>query len=298
MSQSGCFTDVSRLALIAAAFAAGCGAEQESPIADAAAERDASSGGSDHADASAPAIDGAASDDAALGHGDPSGGEGGAYPGDTRRVVEVGGGEVSYELYIPTAYAPDIALPMLALFHGQGGDGAGIRAFWRDLAEEHDLILMATTSTGASGGWSGATDIGRFAAALEDALGAYNIDRDRLYAWGFSAGGHFVHGIALANADTFAAYAVSAGVLDAFAGAGAPAGASRRIPVQVHIGVDDPLHPAAQQDRNRFIAAGWSEGQDLGFVAFDGGHVLLPEHRAVIWQFLERWASPAQAPAP
>lgn len=218
---------------------------------------------------------------------DPSGGSGGAFPGHQTRTAP---GGVPYDLYIPAAYDPSRPLPLVSLFHGQGDTGPNMVAFWQATAEANGFIVIATTSTGSMGGWSGGPDVDRYSAALDDAMAAYNVERARLYLWGFSAGAHLVHGIALDNSELFAAYAINAGVLDAFAGAGAPAAAPRHIPVSITIGTSDPLYSYTMTDRSRFLAAGWSEPDTLRYATFDGPHTVLPAHPGEHWAFLQRFS--------
>jgi poly(3-hydroxybutyrate) depolymerase len=219
---------------------------------------------------------------------DPSGGTGGTYPGLQSRTAMSGGTSVPYDLYVPTMYDPSIPLPLVSLFHGQGDTGGNMVRFWRDAAEAGGFMLLATSSTGAMGGWTGG-DVALYDIALTDALGAYNIEQARLYLWGFSAGAHLVYAIALMNTDTFAAFSVNAGALEAFAGPDAPSMAPRRIPADIHIGRADPLYPRAQADRDRFVAAGWTLGTDLSYVEFDGPHTVLPSHPGEIGTFLLRF---------
>ena len=120
----------------------------------------------------------------------------------------------------------------------------------------------------------------------------YNIERRRRLLWGFSAGGHFGHGVGLANAAFFAAYGVNAGVLAGYAGSTAPAAASRRIPLNVRVGSSDSLAPFANSDRTVFAAAGWSEPVDYAFAEFPGGHTYAATDVDAQWAFLCRWARP------
>ena len=86
------------------------------------------------------------------------------------------------------------------------------------------------------------------------------------------SGAHFAHGLALDNADFFAAYAIKAGALQAYAGTGAPAAASRRIPLQSRVGLSDSLLSFAQADATRFVNAGWIAEHDLQYREVSGGH--------------------------
>lgn len=219
----------------------------------------------------------------------PSGGSGGAYPGAQTRAVNGASGTYSYYIYAPSSYDPAQAMPVLIVFHGQGDTGANMGQYWSATAQANGFLIIATTSTGV--GWAPGVDIPIFNEAFADASGAYNIELNRVYIWGFSAGAHLVHAIALDNPATFAAYSVSAGVLGALAGTGAPANAAltRRIPVDIHFGDTDPMRAQAEVDRNAFINAGWAEGNDFSFVEFTGGHTLRQDHLPEIWQFLEQW---------
>lgn len=296
------------LALLIVIASVGCGDTDVDTGRDSGTSRDSGSGldsslpdGSPEDSSTpdgAPADTGATPDstmppnDAGAGS-NPSGGSGGSYPGtQTRSPAAPSGGTFDYTLYIPSGYEPASPMPLLTLFHGQGDSGSNMVSFWADTAEANGFILLATTSTGASGGWSGGADVGRYDVALNDALGAYNVERRRIYVWGFSAGGHLTHAIALMNTDLFAAYAVSAGILDAFGGGDAPASAARQIPVDVHIGMADPLYPGAMTDRERFTSAGWVEGSNFSWSPFDGGHTILPTHPTEIWSFLSPYWLP------
>lgn len=233
------------------------------------------------------------------GTGNPTGGSGGAYPGNQSRNVTVSGlGTQTYYLYIPTTYTPGTAMPVMFAFHGAGGTGTApaaaqaARNDWGSVAASNDFIVIAQAATGSGGGWLAGNDSAILNAIITDAFGAYNIDQDRIYAWGFSAGGHFLHALALQNADFFAAYSVNAGVLATLAGSGAPAAATRTIPVDIHIGTTDSLLPYAQQDKTAFQSAGWTLGTNLYYTEFSGGHTYTTTHLSQIWNNLKNHTLP------
>ncbi|GMV38847.1 MAG: hypothetical protein AMXMBFR64_05630 [Myxococcales bacterium] len=227
------------------------------------------------------------------GPGEPpvgSGGAGGAYPGPQERTVTVPGlGAHTYWLQVPASYAPGTGAPLLLALHGAGGAGtaqkaaAATRDAWAPVAEAGGFIVVAQAATGASGGWVPSTDVAVLNAVLEDVTAAYDVDVSRIYGWGFSAGGHFMHALGLQNAELFAGYGVSAGSLSALAGQGAPAAASRVIPVDIHIGTADPLYAAVSQDPGAFQMAGWTLGSTLQYTTFAGGHTFEPAHLVEIW---------------
>jgi len=278
--------------LLLALFLVGCGGGSISGGADGAVDAQPvrlDAGAHDHATSPPDVADAKPPGDSV---GVSDGLPGGAYPGKQARQVTLSGSTFTYHLYLPTSYNPSKPLPLISLFHGQGDSGKNMRDFWSATAETQDFIVLATSSTGSSGGWSPSADGPRYEAALNDALAAYAVDQKRIYVWGFSAGAHLVHGIALLNAGTFAAYAVSAGVLAGYAGNNAPATATRKIPVAIRVGTSDPLLPQVKADRGRFLAAGWVEGKTLSYVQFSGGHTILSTHPKQIWSFLQGHALP------
>jgi poly(3-hydroxybutyrate) depolymerase len=230
---------------------------------------------------------------------DPSAGVEGEYPGFVDAQVEVAGlGLQDYFLFIPSDYQPEQSLPMLLAWHGAAGPGNArtaaqqLRNLWSEVAESENFIVVAQVATGSQGGW-----IPERATAILDSIllaveSRYNVDRARLFGWGFSAGGHVMHELVLERADQFAAYAVNAGVLDALAGSGAPVSASRRVPVSIQVGDRDSLQPFALSDRQRFENAGWVLGYDLFYQEFSGGHSVNVTQLNNHWQQLKGFFLP------
>lgn len=239
-------------------------------------------------------------------YSEPSGGSGGAFPGAQTRSVFVGGQWRDYYLHVPDGYPLTEPVPMLLALHGAGGPGTApaaaqsLRTAWASTADAGSFIIAAPVASGASGGWVPATDYPMFKAVIEDVAEHYNIDHSRIHGWGFSAGGHVIHDLALKQRTTapdirtFAAYGLSAGVLPVLVcnGTDLPAcidflpQVSRRIPVHLRVGTSDPYLPYVQSDRNAFIAAGWSSGNTLDFATFAGGHVIPPAAQfQAAWNF-------------
>ena len=177
-----------------------------------------------------------------------------------------------------------------------------MRTLWTPVADANGFILVVPVATGGGGGWiappPNPSDYSIFAAAIADVEAAYNIDRSRRIGWGFSAGGHVMHDImfndfgAPVSIDTFAGYSVSAGALEGFACTNPTtcntmvATASRRIPIDIHVGNADSLLSFATSDRNIFIDNGWVLSQDLWFTTFSGGHTYASSHLAEAWSHL------------
>lgn len=209
---------------------------------------------------------------------DPSNGLGGDYPGSLTRTINV---DNTYYYYLPTGYQPDVAMPLMVVWHGAAGAGNASAAaqqilnVWINEAESSGFIVVAQAATGATGGWIPNTDAARLANIIDDIDARYNIEKTRKYIWGFSAGGFVAHAIALNNADYFAAYAVSGAHLGYAAGAGyTPASASRNLPVYISVGTTDSHYVPAQNDLALYTQANWVLGKDLWFDDFVGGHTV------------------------
>lgn len=241
----------------------------------------------------------------------PSNGSGGAI-GNLTRSVSVPGyppGTFTVYVHVPPSYSPATPLPLVLALHGQAGSPAAAdsqaqfaRNSWASVADANRFIVIAPVGTGPSGGWiappPNPSDYDIFAAAIADAEAAYNIDRSRRIGWGYSAGGHVLHDImyndfgAPVSIDTFAGYAVSAGVLEGLACSSPStcntllANAARRIPVDSHVGNQDSLLPYANSDYNLFVANNWVEGSNLWYTIFVGGHNYTVSHLNEVWGHL------------
>ncbi len=237
---------------------------------------------------------------------DPSNGSGGGFPGNVTRTVSVTGvGIRSYYLHLPPTYTPARAWPILLVLHGSTGSAATapaaaqqVRSDWSGWADSQGFIVMAVVGNQTQGGWGAPADGAELDATLADAFAAYNVEQSRIYLWGFSAGAHFAHGLALGNTDYFAAYGVSAGSLEQYGctdnGSYPPTcaallgGAQPKIPVDIQLGNSDPLYLTygAGNDPARFQNGGWISGQTLFYTLFAGGHTYTLAQLGEIWNHL------------
>jgi predicted peptidase len=215
----------------------------------------------------------------------PSNGNRGPYPGAFNRTIVYNGIIYTYYVAIPSTYHPRVAIPLVISLHGAAGTGTSsinakaTRDFWQEAANVNGFIIVAQTSTGQTGGgWVPEVDIPILFEIMKDMDRYYNIEKNRIYGHGFSAGGHLMHGIMLAYSEIFAAYAISAGVLEAFAGTDAPSNATRKIPLFVSIGLQDTTGPnllsLSRQNHTVFNNAGWVDGVNYWIDEFNGGHQL------------------------
>lgn len=232
----------------------------------------------------------------------PSGGKAADATGAVAFEVAVPdhGGVHAMLLQVPAGYNPSQAWPLVVALHGAAQSpstaAAQIRALWQPRAELEGALVLAPIATGNNGGWVPHFDTPALACALAEVERRYNVDRGRRYLWGFSAGAHYAHALGLANATRFAAYAVNAGALYAFA-CGAPESAypcdillpvvARRIPVQLRVGSNDGLEAYTDDDELRLQLAGWVLGDTLRKNKFVGGHTVGADDVAWAWSWFE-----------
>ena len=252
----------------------------------------------------------------------PSNGSGGAYPGNKRLAVTVAGmASQHFYLYLPANYTPKRPWPLMIVLHGSAGPGTAdsdaqsTRTAWSSLAQSNGFIVAAPSGSDSQfGGWiapdangQGPSDYDAIAAVISDIKTHYNIETTREYAWGYSAGGEVLDDIVLTgwsgmNTNTFGGFAVTG---TALAGCPTyntvtscvPANAARIIPLDIHIGQNDPIYTQgyATSDKNAFLGAGWTQGTTLWFTVFTdgnpaGGHTYSAGDLAQVWTNLCRAA--------
>ena len=254
---------------------------------------------------------------------DPSHGSGGMYPGSgarTLHIAHLGSGTQTYYLYVPSSYDPARPVPLLLALDGVAPFASAVqyatdvRDAWITAAENGRFIVAAPVGNAIgydsfgqpyAVSWrvpptNGPSDYDLFAAIRADLESAYNIERTRLYGWGFSAGGHVMHDLAVNtyssayNASTMAAYGVSGGDLAALACQGMTglqcrqvlAAVDRKIPLDIHIGSVDPNLGPAKTDHTHFLDEGWADGQTIYYTQFIGGHIYTAAQLGDIWTHL------------
>jgi poly(3-hydroxybutyrate) depolymerase len=211
----------------------------------------------------------------------------------------------TFLLQVPQAYEAARAWPLVVALHGSAASppdaAALIRTLWQPTADLEGTLVLAPIASGNSGGWAPDFDTPALACALAEVERRYDVDRARRYLWGFSAGAHYGHALALANSTRFAAYAVNAGALYGFA-CGQPASGypcetllptvARRIPVQLRVGSNDGLESYTDGDEQRLQAAGWVSGETLRKNKFVGGHTVGAGDVGWAWAWFEGRALP------
>jgi predicted esterase len=145
----------------------------------------------------------------------------------------------TYYSFIPDAAGP---LPLVLLLHGSGRNGQVMVDAWKDLASREHFALVAPDAYDSSG-WDIKADLPEFLhAAVKQVEAAHSIDTNRIYLFGHSSGAEYALILSILDSHFFAAAAVHAGAL--------PPGyeklfayATRRMPVAIWAGNEDPLFP-------------------------------------------------------
>jgi predicted esterase len=219
-----------------------------------------------------------------------SGGSGGGQGLVTRQVTTVAQGgipsvTVSYDVYVPTGYAPTRAIPVMFAAN------MGLQP-WQALAEAETFVVVDLRDHDRNGGWTFDIDVVVLDAVLRDVESAWNIDTKRRYLHGFSAGAHWGYAVVLSNADVFAGLGISAGSMGAAIQQGVwPGQVSRKIAVAIRHGTTDQVVPVAvgRADRDRLMNA----AHPVQYGEFAGGHTLPSAQDAqAIWSFLKQHAAP------
>lgn len=188
-----------------------------------------------------------------------------------RRSIESNGLTVSYGLFVPENYDPEVAYPLVIAFHGSGERGSNLQNLpphrlatsWADpvnQAENPAFVLAPQVPSGLR--WTADQDpaasafvpVQRATLDILDLVEAeFNIDPDRVYAVGLSLGGHATWDFVSRLPDRFAAAVPMSGT-----GYTSQADDLGDLPVWAFTGETDTTVPPA--DTRRVIQA----MEDLG----------------------------------
>jgi len=179
--------------------------------------------------------------------------DGGTEPGEDRLLsVKQGDENRTFIVYIPARYDGEKAVPLLIAFHGTPGNGPGMRLSTGldEIADSEGWLIAYPNGTGGSWAagclcldpdFSGVDDIGFVNQMLGRIRSEYEVDMERIYSVGFSAGGVMSYRVACDLAETFAAVAsVASSMSWAQAESCEP---SKPVSVFSMIGSDDQAFP-------------------------------------------------------
>jgi polyhydroxybutyrate depolymerase len=117
--------------------------------------------------------------------------------------ITVSGTARTFALTLPQAYDRVQSYPLVLVFHGDGGTGAGIRSSFKIEAASGDGAIFAYPD-GLAKTWNidqdpaGATeaDIAAVDAIIADLEASYCVDKNKVFLTGFSKGAYFVNQLA------------------------------------------------------------------------------------------------------
>jgi poly(3-hydroxybutyrate) depolymerase len=162
-----------------------------------------------------------------------------------RRTFVSQGRQRTYYLYVPASLSASAPAPLLVTLHGSNMDGRGLVNKWKGLAAKEGFVVVGPDAHDAAG-WSVPGDGPEFLRDLvEEVKSACPVDARRVYVFGWSAGANFALQMTLYESEYFAAASIYAGalihsryqMLDH---------ATRKIPLAITVGTDDPLYPAIE----------------------------------------------------
>ncbi|MBX3187268.1 MAG: hypothetical protein KF819_09640 [Labilithrix sp.] len=180
----------------------------------------------------------------------------------------------SFVLAVPATFAPDKRLPLVLALHGDGGDGAAMRAAYPlDGVTQREAVVAYPSGNGKS--WdlyaapSDNDDLAFIEALVRSLEVRFPLDPARVFASGFSSGGFMVNQIACRRPGLLRAISAHGG--------GAPA---------------EPIDPEATKWPNGFtqcvgqttgVAAMIVHGKDDRIVVVGSG-----EHMATYWAYVNK----------
>lgn len=127
---------------------------------------------------------------------------------DTLKALKTGYIEDAYggkrfALYVPESYTAEKKWPLILGLHYSYGSGADYIVNWQLTAQRYGYMLLCPDS-GDNIHWSRA-DGQRVMSLLNKIMNKYNVDEDRIYLTGFSAGAHFSYYMGLKYPNVFKA---------------------------------------------------------------------------------------------
>jgi polyhydroxybutyrate depolymerase len=145
-------------------------------------------------------------------------------PGDYYQTITSEGAERLYILHVPTGYDDSTAYPLVFVLHGFGGTALGMtrETGLSDKADEAHFIVAYLNGTGSQQGWNSGLmsdstsppdDVAFVRAVTEQIEGLLNVDKQRIYAAGFSNGGIMSHRLGAYLSDVLAGVAIVAGAI-------------------------------------------------------------------------------------
>lgn len=203
---------VAPLALALAGLASACSGTSGVPTVDPAA-------GSGTGDAGSATSDAPPAPNAAGETGTGGCGAAGFTPGLSSKTTSVGGVSRRYQLFVPAGYDATQPMRLVFVFHGLGGNGDQIRAYFGFEDESAGKALfvypdgLPQADMGGRTAWS-PDDLKLFDALVSEISATHCVDKSRIFAAGHSFGGYMSNLVGCERGDVVRAIApVSGGIV-------------------------------------------------------------------------------------
>ena len=214
--------------------------------------------------------------------------------------LQQAGGGLSFNVYAPPSYDPQVGHTVVVLMHGQDSNGvAELNALWKPIADDptQQLVLVApkgsrpaTNNDPAGANWATA-DLEKILTLMTDVDDCYDVFPKKHILWGFSEGCFYGYLLGIGAADRFSGLAMG-GANTSFARQSGyePSSATWKIPVSDVHGTADPLNAISltYQDKADFIAA----GHVFTLHEHPGGHTISAEQVRMQYDDLKASTSP------
>jgi len=169
---------------------------------------------------------------------------------DANALIQVGDLKRSYDFHVPSSYDPKKPIPVVFAFHGSAENGKLMQQVtqFNQLADREGFIAVYPDALALyDGEWdtqrkselNQSNDVGFVAALIDDLGRRYSIDRNRIYATGFSNGGMFAQRLGCDLSDRIAAIATVAGSMPQKLAQ--QCNITRPIPVLIMHGTEDAI---------------------------------------------------------
>jgi predicted peptidase len=176
--------------------------------------------------------------------------------------------KLDYLLFLPEGCeTSNKKWPLMLFLHGAGESGSDVARVKThgppkivETKPDFPFILVSPQSPGR--GWNPDT----LNALLDEIMGKYPVDKDRIYLTGLSMGGYGTWALAAAHPEKFAA-------IVPICGGGNPADASKlaKLPIWVFHGAKDPTVPLRRSEE--MVEAIKAAGGDIKFTVYpEAGH--------------------------
>jgi len=162
-----------------------------------------------------------------------------------------------YFMYVPETYDPNVSHALLLWLHpvgkGKDKDLEDFQAAWKDICIDHNIILVMPKSDNENG-WLG-SESEAVVGIVQDVLGQYTIDRQRVVAHGMGIGGQMAYYLGFTARDLFRGVAATGAVMSSPVKETVQ---NQRLQFFVVAGGKDPLVKDIQESKNKLTTGKFS----------------------------------------